>query len=1146
MLLQLHFANLHRFIPERTVNFDEKLASPLAQALARSADGWALFSPEQNESGEIVDFTCRFSNAAMQRLWASGPAGWLLSEKRLPSLPPETRQARYAEAFQNHSPHSWEYSMEVGGGPTLYRETCQRIGTYAAVQIQDCGTGHVSNPQPQEQARHLESELARHIARLNEVERRSDELLAHIHAGVLIYSPDGQIVTFNLAACSILGLTPGQLTGKEAILPGWHFCREDGSDMPVDEYPINRVLGSQETLRDYVLGIQPERQVEPVWCLVNAYPVFENGQVDAVVVSFIDISSQRRLADAAESNRLRAEALLDLNARAHQLDEDTLLEEGLALALRLTGSRMGHLYFIEPDGALRLAACLTHTRSPCITGDILPLDEAGQWADCIRQRKPVIHNDFSPPMSPKGLPRRSSALHRHLGAPTLENGQVVMMIGVANKPGAYDDADIQLLQMLAHDLWKALLQQRTLAVWQADRRRLEQVIAASHAGIWEFHLGEKGAAVTLRQSGQTEYGEEEPLDRFIERIHPQDQPGVLRAISACLIGSNNHYQQEFRLHDAGLDAYRWILASGEVVDRDEAGMPVSMAGTHIDITEQRAVEEQLRLAATVFDSNSEGIMITDPELRILSVNRVFSEVTGYSPEEALGRKPSLLASGQHGADFYVAMWQAIRRDGRWQGEICNRRKDGTLYPEWLSISTVNDEEGKVTHYVGIFSDITERKRQQAHIEFLAFHDPLTGLPNRQLLSDRFMVAHALADRQNQKMALLFLDLDRFKLVNDTLGHQIGDLILTETAGRLTEIVRESDTVCRLGGDEFVILLGGLRSPDEATDVAQAIITSIDHPFVTADHEIRIAISVGIAVYPDDSRNFTELLKKADTALYRAKQEGRHAYRFFTDRMNAYSIARQLQENRLREGLELGELEVYYQPQVSLPECRLVGVEALVRWHHPADGLLLPQSFLSIAEESGLILPIGAFVLKESCLQMKQWLEMGIAPPVLCVNLSLQQIAYCNLVQLAHDALQHADLPAHRLELELSETILQACGDTERKTLETLRGMGLRIAIDDFGAGYSSLANLLQLNAEKLKIDNRFIGSLSQPQSETIVRSTILMAQAMGFSTVAEGVENQEQLEKLIQLGCNGIQGWLIAQAMPAQECTRWLGSYTVR
>lgn len=1125
------------------MTFDEKLASPLAQALVHSADGWVLFSPKRDDSGKIIDFICCFSNTAMQQFWSSPPSNWRLSETTLPSSLIESPLARYSQAFQSSTSHVETYLAQINDQTHHFRETCQRIGSYLAVQLHDCGIALLTDQQALAQQHDLEAELAKRIARLDELEHRSDELLAHIHTGVLVYNPTGHIVTFNLAACTILRLTPEQLNGKAKIQPCWHFCRADGADMPVEEYPVNRVIDHRESLRDYVLGIHFEQGIEPVWCQVNAYPIFENGQVNAVVVSLIDISSQHRQAEIAENNRQRAEALLDLNTRAHLLNEDSLLKEGLALALRLTSSQTGHLYFIEPDGSLRLAAAQANTQTLDITEATLPINEAGHWADCIRQFKPLINNNFSSASNNKGLPWHGKPLLRHLGAPTLENGHVVMMVGVANKPDAYDNSDSQLLQMLAHDLWKALLQQRTLAIWQADRRRLEQVIAASHAGIWEFHLGEQGAAITLSPSGQTYCGQEESLDQFIGRIHPEDQQSVLRAISACLIGRSNHYQQEFRLQDTQSDSYRWILASGEVVSRDETGGPVSMAGTHIDITEQRAVEAQLRLAATVFNSNGEGIMITDPTLRILSVNRVFCEITGYSREEALGAKPSLLSSGQHPPEFYVAMWQSIRKEGCWQGEIYNQRKDGTLYPEWLSISTVTDEQGQITHYVGIFSDITERKRQQAHIEFLAFHDSLTGLPNRQLLSDRFMVAHALADRQHQKMALLFLDLDRFKLVNDTRGHQVGDLILTETARRLSEIVRESDTICRLGGDEFVVLIGGLRTPDEATDVAQAIITSIDLPFMAAGYEIHIAISVGIAIYPDDSRDFTELLKKADTALYRAKQEGRHTYRFFAEQMNAHSIARLLLENRLREGLELNELEIYYQPQISLPDRKLVGVEALIRWRHPVDGLLQPERFLPVAEESGLILQIDAFVIKEACRQMQQWDKEGIAPPLLCINISRLQIAYGNLTQLVSDALERTGLPANRLELEITEAMLQACSDTDRKTLGDLRNMGVGISIDDFGTGYSSLVDLQQLDVGKLKIDSCLVCALNHKKGETIMRGTLLMAQAMGLSTIAEGVETQEQLEKLTLLGCHGAQGWQIALPMPAQDWALWIKNY---
>lgn len=1131
------------------VSRDKNPVPPFAQALACSAEGWALFLPELDGQGEVVDFKRCFSNAALRSFWGEpdAPGAGSCAENLASRLVAAEHLARYRSVFLKGIPETHVHEAGAGEQRLSLSETCLRIGGYLVVQVRENPRASTSPAQDPLRLRALEAELARSLARQAEVERRSEQLLAHIHAGVLVYSPQGRVVTFNMVACSLLGLSPGQLSGQEPMPPGWHFCRLDGSEMPVAEYPANLVLSRGEGLLEHVLGIRRAYDQSPVWCLVNAYPVFDGERLDAVVVSLIDISSQRRAAAVAESSRQRAEALLDLNIRAQQLDEDALLEEGVTLALRLTGSHAGQLCLVDSEGGLRLAACLVHRRTLGVSGDVLPLSDVGQWADCVRLHEPVVHNAFSPQLSPKGLPRRSSMLRRHLGVPVLENGRVVMMLGVANKPGAYDDSDVRLMQTLAHDLWKALQQQRLWAAWQADRRRLERIVAASHAGIWEFRLNEDGTAVVLAQAGIPENEQEESLDHFIARIHPEDQPAVLRAISACLVGQNDHYQQEFRLQVQPASDYRWILASGEVVERDGSGMPVSMAGTHLDTTEQRAVEEQLRLAATVFDSNGEGIIITGPDLRILSVNRVFSDVTGYSRDEAVGQKPSMLSSGQHDPAFYAAMWETLRQDGRWQGEVCNRRKDGSLYPEWLSISTVTDEQGQVTHYVGIFSDITERKRQQAHIEFLAFHDPLTSLPNRQLLSDRFAVARALADRQGQRMAILFLDLDRFKTVNDTLGHQAGDQVLTQTARRLAEIVRESDTVCRLGGDEFVVLLGGLRSADEAAEVAQSIIASIDLPFLAADQEARIAISVGIAIYPDDSHEFGELLKKADTALYQAKQEGRHAYRYFNDSLNVHSKVRQQQAIRLREGLEAGELEVFYQPLLSLADGRLLGVEALVRWRHPVDGLLLPEYFLPLAEESGQIFPLGAFVLEQACLQMRNWMDHGLPPFILSVNISACQLLRDNLIKLMVETLQRTGVPPYRLGMDVSEAVfLEADRAGVQDVLSVLHGLGVELAIDGFGSGYCSLVQLQECGVDRLKIDSRLVDAMEHAGGERLIRGIIQLARSLGIFTLAKGVERQGQLDCLLELGCDGVQGQKIAPPMPAAECSRWLNQYLRR
>lgn len=1117
------------------MSINESIVQGLALALEQSSDGWLLFAPLHARKGIPTHFVCCHANPA-SLLLAPDPAELIGKnpEEIAPLSMADLRSELYQEVWQSGTTQSFDYEI----GSRLIRETCQRSGHYLAITLRDISAEHAANLQSQAYAHRLEAELAQRISKLSDVERRSGELLAHLNAAVVVYNPAGDVVSFNLAACTIFGLTPGQLAGKEVIPAGWHFRHEDGSVMPIEAYPVNRVLAQRGSVQDYVLGITPHYSAEPVWCLTNAYPDFgKNGEIDAVVVSFIDISAQRRMAEAAKLNRLRAEALLDLNARAHLLEEHELLEEGLQLALKLTASHQAHLHFVDANGVLHMAANTAGAHSLGTEDHPLTPEQAGRWADCIRTLSPVIDNHYS------NDPAWKNAIRRHLGAPMLQNGMPVMMIGVSNKTSDYDVSDMQMLQLLTQDLWKALHQQRTLAIWQADRRRLEQVIAASHAGIWEYRISENEANINIAYSPESNaplHFKNEPMQSFIARIHHDDQQPVLRALNACLTGHTHHYQQEFRLLDRASLDYRWMLASGEVIERDENGEAICMGGTLLDITGQQQVEERLRLAAKVFDSNGEGILITDTQQRILSVNRAFSEMTGYSAEEALGQTPHLLSSHCHPPEFYGAMWQSIREQGCWQGEVWNRRKDGSIFPEWLSVSTVTDTRGVITHYVGIFSDITERKRQQEHIEFLAFHDALTGLPNRQLLSDRFTVAHALAQRQNQQMALLFLDLDRFKLVNDTLGHQAGDQILIQTAHRLRDVVRESDTICRLGGDEFVVLLGGLRSPDEATIVAQSIITAIDAPFLAAGREIRIAVSLGIAVCPNDAEDFTELLKKADTALYRAKQEGRHTHRFYTELMNTHSMERLMLETRLRQGMENGELEVHYQPQVSLPDGQLCGLEALVRWRHPVDGLIPPGQFVPQAEESSLILDIGAYVLEEACFQMKQWQDDGLPAIPVAVNLSALQISRGDLVEIVADTLKRSGLPAELLELELTESMLLNDADRCRETLTALHQMGVQVSIDDFGTGYSSLAYLRRLDVEKLKIDKSFISVLEENDDDAIVRAIIDIAEAMRLKTIAEGVESQVQLDRLAVLGCRAAQGWLIGYAEPAENCVPWL------
>lgn len=632
------------------------------------------------------------------------------------------------------------------------------------------------------------------------------------------------------------------------------------------------------------------------------------------------------------------------------------------------------------------------------------------------------------------------------------------------------------------------------------------------------------------------YSREEFLAMTLKDIRPlEDVPALIESLTAAY---DQIVTRRLRRHKKKDGTLIEVEISSHELSFFDRPARLTLA---IDVTEKRRAEEQLRLAASALEHAAEGVMISDESHRIVSVNKAFKRITGYARSEVIGRDPEFLRSGKHDAAFFEELWNEIRNTGTWKGELWRRRKSGEIYPEWRSISAVQDPSGKVTHYVSVFSDISQLKQAKARLEFLAHHDVLTGLPNRTLFEDRLQEALHRAHRHGAIVGLLFIDLDHFKHINDSLGHGVGDQMLQGVAARLRAQVRETDTVARLGGDEFTVLLDELAESGTAAIVAEKLRAALAEPLVVGNQELFISGSIGISCYPQDGGDAQTLLKNADAAMYRAKERGRDNYQYFSADMNVQALDRLLMTNSLRLALERDEFLLDYQPIVNLASGQVVALEALLRWRHPELGIVPPGRFIPLAEDTGLIVPIGDWVLKSACTQMKAWQNQGFALQRMAVNLSARQFKQKDLAQRIEAILHETRLAARFLELEITESMVMEDPAEAEKVLDQLHAIGIHLAIDDFGTGYSSLSYLKRFPIDFLKIDRSFVRDLpDNPDDVAITRAIVGLAKSLEMWVIAEGVETERQRAFLKAEGCEEAQGYLLSKPVGAEQIAHLL------
>jgi diguanylate cyclase (GGDEF)-like protein/PAS domain S-box-containing protein len=677
--------------------------------------------------------------------------------------------------------------------------------------------------------------------------------------------------------------------------------------------------------------------------------------------------------------------------------------------------------------------------------------------------------------------------------------------------------------------------------------QLKLMMWASGELFWDYDLERRRLRCMRADESGTRSTDIALRDRESDMptVHPQDLPQMMQVLHDHLRDESRLFASEIRMDLSSNGTWTWVRVRGRVIERDSEGRPLRIAGAARDITTRRNTEYEYRIASEVMRSMSEAVAVLDRDYNFIAVNQSFSRITGYPNEEVVGKPMSLLNSSQHDQAFFQNMRECLARDGNWSGEIWKVRKDGKDILCRMETTMIPRANGRRRLYVLVISDITEQKRAEQELRYLANYDTLTNLPNRTLLSERLSRAVVRARRENGCIAVLFIDLDRFKDINDSLGHAIGDRILQAAAMRVQQAVGAQHTVSRLGGDEFAVVLEDLDTSQEAELAAQRIIAAFEEPLVFGDRlELTVSPSIGVSLYPDHAQVPTDLLKCADTAMYRAKAIGRHTYQMYSDSMDKNIRERAILTAGLRHALERNELSLVYQPRLAIASQRIVGAEALMRWHSHEFGDISPAMFIQLAEEAGLILELGIWAMRRACQDLRRWHDAGMSELVMSVNVSALQLQRGNLPELTAEILAETGLEARFLELELTESVVMTNPKQSADTLRACRELGISLAVDDFGTGYSSLAYLKWLPINTLKIDREFISDLTRDDDDdAITRAIITMGHSLSKIVVAEGVETADQLAFLRHHQCDQAQGHYICRALTADECLQFIQDY---
>jgi diguanylate cyclase (GGDEF)-like protein/PAS domain S-box-containing protein len=867
--------------------------------------------------------------------------------------------------------------------------------------------------------------------------------------------------------------------------------------------------------------------------------------------------------------------LLELLA-THKLEED-LLQKGIEALTTLIEARYGAIGILDEAGQLKQ---FVHTGiTPEEASRIGRLPEGrGLLGAVVREDHVLCLDDMSGDPRSAGFPPKHPPMRSLLASPISHQGRVYGRIYLSEKTNGepFNNADEVLIKHYADALALILAYHRS----QTERDRAQKTLQAVARAL-SITTGEgffSNLVLTLSSALGVDYvfvGERKP-----------GQPDVIRTIAFCshgqIVGNIDYhlapdtpcgatecktvchfpdgaiklFPEDDLIYRYGIAAFFGhplldsagrtlgllvVMHEKPLVDKEYVQSMLQLCASRAAAElEHWGAEIQMRQLSSAIEQTADSVLITDPDGIITYVNPAFEKTTGYTRHEAIGRKPNLVKSGQHDQDFYRRLWGAIRQGEPYRAVFINRRKSGELYYEEKTVTPLKDAQGRITHYVSTGKDVTEYRQAMEHVNYLANYDTLTGLPNRVLLQNRLHEALLEADRNNRLVAVMFLDLDHFKIINDTLGHDVGDALLKAVAERLTAGVRHGDTISRLGGDEFTIVLTNVAHVDDVARVARKIIESFTSPFEIDGRELFISPSIGITLYPLDD-NIENVLRNADAAMYHAKEMGRNTFQFYTAELNRRTAKRLALETALRYAVERRELQLHYQPQVSLKTGKITGMEALLRWQHPEMGLVPPLEFIPLAEESGLIVPIGEWVLRTACAQARAWHDAGFRGLQVAVNLSGRQFQHHDLAKLVKRVLKETGLDPRQLDLELTENLLIHNTNAIMDTMEKLHVLGVSFSMDDFGTGYSSLSYLKRFPIDTLKIDRSFVRDIPRdPDDAAIAQAVIAIAHSLGIKVIAEGAETAKQLAFLRTHQCDGVQGYLFSKPVTARTMTRLL------